>query len=117
MTHFYRRAFESATVEVALSADRKRITHVLVTTNRGLSTGKKMSDFGVAWRVEIYNAGICSHPSGQGFEFLSVLNARALATTLIALRRRGVMMLVRIDKHLIVKIAREVWESGKVLHF
>lgn len=116
MTHFYRRELKSAAVEVALSADRKRITHVLVTTNRGLSTGKKMSDFGVAWRVEIYNAGICSHPSGQGFEFLSVLNARALATTLIALRRRGVI-LTGIDKHLIVKIAREVWESGKVLHF
>lgn len=116
MTHFYRKELESASVEVVLSEDFKKITIVLVTRNDGLASGKKMSDFRLAWHTPIHDAGICSNPSGQGFEFVSVKNARALATTLIALRRRGVI-LTGIDKHLIVKIAREVWESGKILHF
>lgn len=60
------------------------------------------------WIRALNLAGICSRPNDDGLEFVSVRDARKLATTLIALRRRGVSALERLDKHVIFQIARYI---------
>jgi hypothetical protein len=55
-------------------------------------------------------AGICSRPNDDGLEWVNVRDARKLAITLVALRKRGTNALL--DKNIVLKIANMIYRDS-----
>jgi hypothetical protein len=64
----------------------------------------------VLWIHALDAVGICFRPKDGGLEWVSVRDARKLATVLVALRKRGTDALMRLDKNIVANIAKMILE-------